>query len=299
MEVRKFKLVNSKGETCDLMQTTNFFHSVNGLGINRNDKFLRLGNRFVKLSRDISQWSISGDIAFIKLKESESHPYDSYDKFVKFITFEPLQLKYSPHGVEYTMDVVVKKLGKSEINKDGYLNCEINFVGLTPWYRDVVVADYADMAAVVPSDSLVPYQYISEGYRLVPSDRTSARIIDFTNPGTLDAKCKLKIYGSAVSPRWTWWVSGKASTTQKSGCIAPLFLGKDEVLTIDCTGEKYEIYSSRLKDGGEIKEINYYQLSDFTTERFVTFPPQVKSRFKYEGMNSRVVLEVREFYESV
>ena len=309
MEVRKFSLINSNKETCDFMLDedeesliSNFLHSPTGLGINRNDSFLRLGDKFIRTNKQISQPAPSGSIAFIG--NSNNEVYQKYHSFVKFISKEPLKLIYKPENINYTMDVVVSNLEKSEINEQGYLDCSIRFSGLTPWYK-MVKLDYKDGSGLVPSESLHP------SGSLVPRNQTNGRIMEYFNEGTLEAKTRLIIYGPIKNPQWEFWDSLGVS----SGLVN-VELTSSQVLVVDCITTPYKIYRiptsevSKIYDNPNLEMINaladMYDSSDFSTKRFVTFLPNTNNYFQIlnpqtEVINkpTRIVLDIMESYESV
>ena len=301
MEVRRFKLINSENETYDFMLKSHFLHSPSGLGFNRKDTFLNLGDNFVRVNQKSNQAAPSGKIAFID--DGNYDIYEQYHDFALFISKEPLKLKYSPYGIEYTMDVVVKKLSKSEINQQGYLDCDIEFGSLTPWYKMVTI-DYSDGAGLVPREDLYP------SGSLTPRSPTQSIVVDYHNEGTLMAKSKLKIYGPtpANDPYFRWgFGEGSGDKTGEVYCGAN-GLNSNQVLIIDCISIPYKIYRTsraNVNTTDPSKQVDMYDKSNFETERFVTFNPGTDNVFILDnpssivGYPTRIVLEIMECYETV
>lgn len=144
--MRTFKLINSNNEVCDITTTNLFFHDPTGLGYARSLDYRRVGRRFVLVSKEAQQKSIGGKVALIG-----KDPYLAYYNFTQFLTKEPLVLRYTPNneadplysesGVTYSRDVIVSKVDKTEMNKNGYLDCSIELDALGPWYRNVIIGN--------------------------------------------------------------------------------------------------------------------------------------------------------------
>lgn len=297
MEVRKFRLINSDGASYDFMLKTNFLHSPKGLGFNRKNTFLTLGDRFVRVNKDITQPGPSGTIAFIG--NGNYDVYNKYHAFTQFIGKEPLKLKYSPNGTEYTMNVVVKKLEKTEINEQGYLDCDIEFAGLTPWYR-VVTIDYYDGAGLVPSDSHPNANGLYPKNGLVPRNYTETTKT-FMNNGTLNSPAKLRIYGPITNPIWEY-----GSLYYENFGQVNISVASNEVLIVDSTQIPFRICTSTVaNEYDERRWRDVYDKSDFSCRRFIEFLPQTQSYFSVNNPSTavnrptRIILEVHEYYESV
>lgn len=91
--MRKFSLINSKGESYDITTEDAFFHSPEGLGFQRNDTYHQVGSRYILANTSPSQGNITG-----KLILNSDDPYGDYQNFLDFCD-DDLQLLYE--GVGY------------------------------------------------------------------------------------------------------------------------------------------------------------------------------------------------------
>lgn len=78
--------------------------------------------------------TIAGEVVF--LDGANSDRYEKYNDFVDFLTYSPLILHYqipktSPE--EYTMDVQVVSLEKTESKQDNLMRCNFSLQGLSRW----------------------------------------------------------------------------------------------------------------------------------------------------------------------
>ena len=173
--MRTFKLVNKDNESCDLTTKSLFFHSPKGLGFSHDYEFRRLGNRFVVVNRQPKQESITGNIAVLG-----KDPYNGYFQLVQFLSKVPLVLKYvpnneggtTPSGTEYSRDVVVSKLDKTELTRQGYLDCGITLAALGPWYVEKTVSNSSEIDTGEDSD---------ESYNLIWSNNDESPTSDSAN----------------------------------------------------------------------------------------------------------------------
>ena len=87
--VRKFRLVNEKGQDFSLMDLYNycFLSNPDGLGYNYETEYQELINTFIENIRRLAQGQISGTANFVN--------YDNYRNFIDFIeNSEKLRFSY-------------------------------------------------------------------------------------------------------------------------------------------------------------------------------------------------------------
>lgn len=146
--MRYFELKNSADEVLDITTQEILFHDIDGLGFKETTDFRAVGPVWRLDSAEYNQIDVTGKILFSE--EGELTPYRKYVAFRNFIQKVPLTLIYHPHGFgtePYYKKVRSAKLAKSEINKYGVLDCDIEFKPYTPWYT---VSSYENIVTVDP-----------------------------------------------------------------------------------------------------------------------------------------------------
>lgn len=131
--IRKFWLTNSKNETKQLQSASIFLNEPQGMGFSNALGTVQYGEKLTYESAQNFE-AVSGTVIF---KDSSlADKYSKYHDFVTFLTFTPLTLHYqipTSTPAEYTMDVAVNNLGKTEVKPDGLLQCEISMQCLSRW----------------------------------------------------------------------------------------------------------------------------------------------------------------------
>lgn len=145
MSYRKFKLINSIGETYELTDKNykHFFNQPKGLGYNKNLSGIRLGNRVKINGRQYDMPSPSGEMIFYEV--SSEGIYDDYMDFMMFISHAPLKLYYyvpstrssDEHITTLFLNCEDVSVEKGEIDpNDATLHCPIQFAGLSFWLSE-------------------------------------------------------------------------------------------------------------------------------------------------------------------
>ena len=276
--MRTFKLINKDGVSYDLTEQQSFLYNVDGLGYSRQVDYQRIGNRYEAVKNTLAQGVINGRIRF-----RQPNAYEKYFGFVQFCQNGPLRLVYTPAGTPYYREGIVTQIGKTE-SADGMLMCTIQFSASTPFYRTLYEYNNGDITGGKE------YNYT---YNYVYSDSIAGTVV-LQNDSYLSCPTRITIYGYAVNPIWRHYVneqlvaSGKANTTIEAG----------HKLVIDTTTVPYSIKQFDLSNT-LISDV--YQLSDFSTARFVTLR-QGKNviSVSHEGSNLlKLGVEARIEYASV
>lgn len=139
--MRRFRLINSKGESYDITTEDAFFHDPEGLGFQRDDTYHRVGSRYILANTAPSQGEIKGKLNFIS-----SDPYGDYRAFLNFCN-DDLQLEYEA-GLTRSKYAV-----KSELSINYSLALDGSYIGyydfskgiFTALYRKVFYEDYAEL----------------------------------------------------------------------------------------------------------------------------------------------------------
>lgn len=270
--MRYFKLENAEGEIFDITTEQFLFHDISGIGFEEDNDFVSIG-RVWKLNRSVYQQGIvSGTMCFHSIDQTS--PYTLYKEFYTFINKAPLVLLYYPNGLntmEYRKRVRVSKLDKSEITELGVLECDIEFVSYTPWYKIVVDKILPDEASANTGwiwdrgnkwrDSS-DVDYSTYHYQFNSSYRRTVRFnTDINGEGPI----KLSIHGPLVNPSWTHYVDGKVVSTGGLVENSPVTIDNNEILTIDNTSGSYSMTVYNEETG--LKR-NIYQYRDFNKQCF-------------------------------
>lgn len=148
---RTFDLINNKGEAYPLSRYntfSGFFGEVEGLGMDHDATYQKLGNVYDLLQDNINQGEISGVVYF-----QSKYPYQEYARFVEFCQETPLKLRYVNPVGEYYRDGVVSKIEK---NEDGSpRQAKIVFTASTLWYKEIDETVTGSGACTVESDSVI------------------------------------------------------------------------------------------------------------------------------------------------
>ena len=294
---RQFSLMNGNGEELNLLTSSIFLYEPEGLGYSRNDEYRRVGNRWVLVSAGFSQNPISGKLCFFT-----EDPYTQYLDFIKFTQIAPLVLLYRPNPLTtnvYRRLVRISKLDKGEINQLGYLECEINFLPLAPWYRPYKDSTNTTWWAEGPNGNSWHWVMSGDQNSIKWSGSfagVTSTIAKIESDSRMDSPCRIKIYGPMTNPSYVHYVDDKAITHGKILTTIPA----GQYLMVDNTEDPYKIVLCDMATDEIVS--NQYQNSDFTTGRFVSLQYGVNSiRFDGDHVNDTNMLSIEGmiYYESV
>lgn len=277
MAIRSFKLTNKNGVVWDLNNPDSFFHSVSGLGSERDYEFETVGTAYLEIDNKIKQPNPTGTITF--------KDYATSNEFAKFIQYGPHTLSYKMPDVdtEYFMQVNVQRLSKEEMIS-GTVSREITLVGNGQFYRLEIDENEASTATGKVYPYTYPYTY---------ADSRSGSVI-LNSDSELPSPCKLTVFGPSLNPSWVHYLNGVVIATGKVNCS----VASGRRLVIDTTVIPYSIkqFDSNLKFISDC-----YGMSDFSTQRFIKLLPGVNEiSFSHEGAEDlHVVGEGRIIYESI
>ena len=273
--MRYFKLENSAGEILDITTQQLFFHNIGGIGFEEKNDFTAVGRVWKLNKSDYQQGTVSGTMCFVGTEDKT--PYTQYREFYSFIDSTPLQLLYYPNGLnttEYRKRVRVSKLEKSELNEYGVLDCNIEFISYTPWYK--IFRDIIEPGGEQSSNGgwiwdrgnrwrdSFDVDYSTYHYMFNGSYRRTIRITSDTNGS---GPIKLSIHGPLVNPTWTHYIDGELVST--GGLIenSPVTVDANETLIIDNTSGTYSMTVYNSETG---IERNVYEYRDFNKPCFFT-----------------------------
>lgn len=277
--VRKFKLINSKGNEFDLMRKDAFFYTPDGLGFRLDSEFMQLGNSYQLIDTESAQKTVTGVMVF--------KDYAVYQEFASFIAFSPFSLAYMPLNEWAYLDCIISNLGKAEIDHaDNRLKCNIDFTGTSKWY----IPRTAQRTGVEVVDAK-RYNY---SYNYTYADAING-IINIVNNSSEESPTILTIMGDITDPAWSLIVNGRViQSGMVSGNIPSghklIVNSKDNSLEI---GEYDAVTNEFIA--------NRYQDSDFTLQNFI-YVPVGASTLRVAGNVQQTIdawLEIEELHETV
>lgn len=277
--VRKFKLINANGAEWDLMRKDGFLYQPEGLGVAKENEYMRIGSTYELVQRLSAQKQIS----FVMIFAS----YAVYRSFTDFCVFTPLKLAYNP-GPEWAyIDGELTNLGKTEISPDsGRLECDGTFTATSLWY-----IPRAARKTSPDVDSPKRYNYT---YDYTYADELNG-YIRVTNNASEDSPAVISIMGAINNP--SWYVSVNNDVIA-SGSVAADIPAENK-LVINSKDGHLEVAEYVAATNEFVK--NHYQDTDFSRETFVLFPPGNSVLF-ISGTNQGDInawVEVEEIHETV
>lgn len=256
--IREFKLTNSSGVTYNLTEPKSFLFDVGGLGFSEATEYRSIGNHYKPLQRRLSQPAPSGTIYFGDWDTC----YAEYHRFALFCQDTPLVLSYFQHTATYYMQVAVNSLSKTEIGEKDGLECDVEFVGLSPWY-EIITAE--EIPIVTNESKTYDYAYSPRSgdpdYGYIYGGETSMQLSIRSN-SRMKSPVKLCIHGPVINPSWTLTCDGK---TIGAGRML-VTIDENSILVVDNTTPDFTITKTTLS--GDLPT-DVYQLSDFNTDRFL------------------------------
>lgn len=188
--IRKFKLINEKGQEFSLMNIEKYclLTEPSGLGYSYSTKYEQVENNFLTNLRKLEQGVIAGSANFLY--------YDNFMNFGNFIeSAKKLQFVYSIPCKEeekiFYRDVNIKSLGKSEKQTDGVISEEIEFECLSLWYEQ-----NETIFKIETYEDEMRYNY-KWNSRYIDYN---TRAIQFNNRGHVEAPFQVEIDGFVQNP---------------------------------------------------------------------------------------------------
>lgn len=275
--MRRFKLINSRGEEFDLMRKDAYFNSPSGLGFSFSQETANMGNEFFITISQLQRPTVSGEMVF--------SGYAQYNEFVRFLT-PKMKLAYSPAGKWYYADCEVLVIAKSEVEpSSNRLLCGMDIGLTTQWY---LPAMFEQTQPGEDGGKVYAYEY---PYTYIGGE---PGVIQIANMSTENAPCRLYIMGACVNPRWEviqggkLVVSGQVNATIQAG----------RKLFVSSLASELQI-SEVSTDNTFIQDL--YQASDFSTSRFIYLPQGKASLTVSDESGAQMVayVEVLQFAATV
>lgn len=295
--MRILKLINSKGETMDLMEQAHFGYKPNGLGIAFSNTYEDTNANFIPIERKLNQSKLNLQMLF-GIQTSDS--YERFLEFAHFLNYQPLTLSYTAKGIDtYYRDCQISELTKSEIGEFSVLAEGFTLDFMTPWYR---WEEGRKMKNVPLSGTGKIYKNIAL------ANNKGYHIYDFVYQDNLDKESQFfviendslyfeqdshspleitieAVEGEIENP--SWQIQQGSKLLQNDRYLITIPKGGKLVVSSDPHNTKAILYAS---DG---TEINVYQDQDVTTSNFVTAPLGKSILLFHNVMNAEVAYRLR------
>lgn len=247
--MRTFTLIDNDGNTYDVTARNDlFFYGVEGLGYAQTTEFQRIEDRYALLSNYTSQSKIKGTIKFWQ-PDAERKYFD----FAQFCQNGPIRMKYNPGHGEFYRNGVISEIVRTD-GTGSELRVTLTFMAQTPWYKSVSAHNDGQIVGGKVYPYTFDYTYSSAVVNSVSVESDSYQ----------SSPVKLIIYGPATNPSWRHYLN---NVLQTSGRITGSVLANHKLI-IDTTSIPYSIKQFDML-GNEVSDM--YQLSDFSTDRFIRF----------------------------
>lgn len=194
--MRKFYFSNASGERWPLQGEKGVYLSEpSGLGVQLSPSYADLQHGFfVTVDTNVEpQGAPRATLVFTR------PAYPTYRQLINWLASAgELELIYCPYGTEeFHRRVDVQAVTKSELNKNGFLSCELSLLALSPWYK--AAATRFDLESQ-ETDRTMRYNITYTDDLIYGVDATSALSGTISPEGHIPAALSVTFYGGAVSP---------------------------------------------------------------------------------------------------
>lgn len=194
--MRKFYFSNASGERWPLQGEKGVYLSEpSGLGVQLSPSYADLQHGFfVTVDTNVEpQGAPRATLVFTR------PAYPTYRQLINWLASAgELELIYCPYGTEeFHRRVDVQAVTKSELNKNGFLSCELSLLALSPWYK--AAATRFDLESQ-ETDRTMRYNITYTDDLIYGVDATSALSGTISPEGHIPAALSMTFYGGAVSP---------------------------------------------------------------------------------------------------
>lgn len=201
--VRKFKLINEKGQEYSLMDIYNYclLTEPSGLGYNYLAEYEQLGDTFIANLRKIEQGQIEGIINFLN--------YDNYKNFIDYIEkSESLKFSYKipfkDGQKEYFKDIQIQSLTKTQIQTTGVISENLIFNCLSLWYEENTT-----IYTIEPLTNEIRWDFEWDS----SFTDYDTRNLQYINQGHVEAPILVEMEGHLVNPAIELYIEGQLYQT--------------------------------------------------------------------------------------
>ncbi len=246
--MRHLYLVNDLGIEYHFdYRTSTLYASPTGLGIIKENTYLKFDDDYLLIKEDNPIAEIGGSLIFL-------NQYKGYNTFLEYLKgSKSLELHYHSNSKKYC-NVNFKSISKTELIS-GVLQCEVVIERLGLWRVDVVVeidVDVNNSAKIYPFTYPYTYSISFEGK------------IKVTNNGFVKAPLIIEINGAFDNPEVLIKKNDEVVSMMR------MYLKSNDcklVVNSEVTNQKMTLF---YKTG---EEVDVYQYQDFTCDNFIFIDP--------------------------
>lgn len=245
--MRHFYLLNKKGSAFYFdYRTSTLFSNPAGLGINKENTYLKFDFDYLEIKEDNPISEISGTLIFLK-------GYKGYHEFLNYLKdSKDLNFYYSAETKKYC-HVIIKKLSKTELVY-GVLQCELVMDRLSLWKNNVAL----EIDLKINTNSKV-YPYT---FPFIYSVTYEGKI-KVKNNGSIKAPLLIEIDGAVDEPEICILKNDEILSKLK------LYVKSDDCkIIVDST-----VTNQNMKMIVKETEEDIYQYQDFTCDNFLFIDP--------------------------
>ena len=275
--VRKFKLINEKGQEYSLMDIEKncLLTEPSGLGYSYSTDYEQLGDEFLANLRKLEQGIISGTVNFIN--------YDNFFDFSNFVeTAQKLKFVYEipfkNKSITYYRDVNIKSIGKSEKQTNGIISEAVEFDCLSLWYEQnetiFKIETYED-------EMRYDYKWNSRyiDYNI--------RAIQFNNRGHIEAPFQVEIDGFVQNPSISIFVDNE----EYAKITIPITI--DEFEKFLYSSKTGEIYIQKQNKDGSKENLWKKAYIDITKQNIFKLPigvSEIRLTAEDDVLNAKLII---------
>ncbi len=180
--MRKFYIQASNGLRYDLQDRNKcFLNSPKGLGFEKDNSYVNVGNYFTVDDSKNGQKSISGSLIF------KNDWYANYKEFITFIkSYSDYKLVYKYDDIDYYIDIDIVEVTKGDTEGNKYLECDIEMLSKSLWYKQTSIT-----RTIEQSDELPQWDW---RFDLMFNDETLDKI-DINNQGQVETPFEFELFG--------------------------------------------------------------------------------------------------------
>lgn len=266
--IRTFRLMNSNQQELSLNTDFIFGYHPKGLGVSLNNDFSNLETTriFQKSELNLGQFSIS----LLLLPNDHASSYRRFFEVGEFLNFPPFTLIYKAPGIEEVhRDCHLSSFEKSERKGAGWLDEEIVFDFIGPWYRweslEKNLRGHQIGAGKVYGKSSREYTYDdrSEHSRSLFLIENNSRYFGMKEHSALEIRIEATDE-DVVNP--SWYIEKDGEIVQDDGYRVTLKKGDALIVSSDVHSRKAEV----VQWNGVVRNVYYQQ--DMSRTNFVTAP---------------------------
>lgn len=251
--IRKFGLLNEYGQSYSLNDIRRgFLSGPSGLGYELGRSYELFGSEWVRGEEEISQTALTGTVVF-----GPGAPYLRAKEFTEYIlSSKKLTLTYETDAGLFYKDVDLNKYQKTEIGKDKTLQCKVEMLPLTLWYKpdNLTLRLEADSGEGLRFPFSLPNRFMNF---------TNGRV-SLTNDGHVPAPFKVTVNGPISNPAIVLLLEGAEAARMEA--VTEIESGG----SLEYSSKDGDIYLYKLSAAGERTDLG--ESLDISNSNFFKIP---------------------------